>query len=93
MHNSTLACFLERNTHRTRWGSLSWEAAISCQITLNSTLQDFTARRTNTLRRFKLRQLSTVVLIATAEGEYAEFGFVFLQIGRSLKNINVSVNH
>jgi hypothetical protein len=37
-----------------------------------------------------LRQLSTVVLIATAEGEYAEPGFVSVQIGRSLKNINLS---
>jgi len=39
-----------------------------------------------------LRDSSTVVLNATAEGEYAEFGFLVVR-SVVLKNIDVSLNH
>jgi hypothetical protein len=40
----------------------------------------------------KLRESSTVMLNATAEGEYAESGFIVVRYV-VLKNINVSLNH
>lgn len=66
----------------TPWGSLSCEAATSCQnCTQNSTAvpSQFPAD-------------STVVLLATKGSECAELGSV-VSLRNSFRNINVSVNH
>jgi len=62
------------DTQVTRWGSLSCEAAIKFSIHSQLALGDPQRVTKQTKPLLKLRDSSTVVLDATAEGEYAEFG-------------------
>jgi len=90
MHTSSLA-YHKCDTHSTPWGSLSCEAATSFQNSLNSP-SETSQPCAHTGARFEVRELSTGVLDAIAEGGCTD-SVTVVQLGSSLKNINVSMNH
>jgi hypothetical protein len=69
-------------THSTRWGSLSREAAASCQ----------NGRRIPTPVISRCLRIRRLFDSATNGSEYSELVLV-VTLGNSLKSINVSVNH